>query len=141
MRTLQQHDIRQQPAARGRVGWSATMGVAGLTVAVALGLRLLALALGIDIRVSAGGTGHGVGLVAVGLASGVSALCGALTLRLALRLFARGRRWWTIVAVLVLAVSLLNPLQATTVSAWLVLSLLHLVTAAVVVLGLRRASA
>lgn len=141
METLQQQEIRKQRAGRHRAGWRASMGVAAFAVAAALGLRLIATALGIDVQVGSGAARHGVGLVAVGLSSGVAAGFGVLALQLALRLFARGRRWWTMGAVVVLALSLLSPLQATTVAAWLVLSLLHLATAAVVILGLRRVSA
>lgn len=130
----------QRPTRR-TAPWPATFAVAATAVAAAVILRLIAYAVGLDVVVDTGTGDTTVSLAAVAASSAVGALCGVLVLQLALRFLSRGRTWWTIGATVVLLGSLASPLAATTAGAWATLTVLHLAVGAVVILGLRRASA
>ncbi len=121
------------------LAWAAALAVPCLAALADVLLWTAARAAGADLEVATGGSTHEVGVGAVVAGALVSGLAGVLLLRLALRVTARGRRWWTIGALAVLALSLLSPLaQAETATTAMVLVGLHLLTGAVVVTGLRR---
>jgi hypothetical protein len=65
-------------------------------------------------------------------------VAGVLLLRVLDAVLQRGMRWWTVVACSVTVVSMLGPLGATTATAGVALASLHLLVAAVVVVGVRR---
>ena len=119
----------------------AEAGVAVLTAAVATAVWGVAKAAGVDLVVRSGSGTSDINVVSVIVTALVVAIVGAALLRLLERRTANGRRTWTIVAVVVWAVSFLGPLSATRPSAGLVLACLHLLVGAVVVLGLRRTHA
>jgi hypothetical protein len=119
----------------------ADAGVAVLTAAAAAAVWGVARAAGIDLVVKSGsGTSH-VNVVSVVVTALVVAIAGAAVLRLLERRTTHGRRTWTLVAIVVWAVSFLGPLSATHAQAGLALACLHLLVGAVVVLGLRRTHA
>jgi hypothetical protein len=119
----------------------AEAGVAVLTATAATAVWALAKAAGVDLVVRSGGGTSDINVVSVIVTALVVAIVGAALLRLLERRTTHGRRTWTIVAVVVWAVSFLGPLSATRLSAGLVLACLHLFVGAVVVLGLRRTHA
>jgi len=92
---------------------------------------------GVDLVVGSGANARTVGVFSVLL---VSLLAGAAALGLATvlsRRAGRPRRTWTVVAGLVLALSLLGPLGATSVTVALALLALHLVVGLGLILGIR----
>ncbi|SDL41830.1 DUF6069 family protein [Nonomuraea jiangxiensis] len=102
--------------------WALAVPVAGMTLTVRMGV----------------GT-QPVGPESVLMASLVAGLAGWALLALLERFASRPRRIWTVVALVVLALSLLGPLgSAVGVATTLVLLLLHLVVGAVLVPGLAR---
>ena len=113
----------------------------GRVVLVAAGLAaavwLAAEAAGVDLAVHAGDGSRPVGLVSVIVTVVVAALVAAGLLRVLERRTANGLRTWTIIAIVVWALSFLGPLSAMTVGAGLVLAAMHLAVGAVVVGGLR----
>lgn len=133
MSTIQTTRGRTRPTAR----WPAAFAVAGAAVLAAVALKLVADLLGIDLVVETGGDRSQVTLASVIAGSAVGSVTGVLLLQVALRCFARGRRWWTIGAGVGLLGSLASPLAATTAGAWTVLSLMHLAVGGVVIVGLR----
>jgi len=116
----------------------AEAGVAVVTAAAAAAVWAVAKAAGVDLVVRSGSGTNDVNVVSVVVTALVVAIVGAALLRLLERRTTSGRRTWTIVAIVVWAVSFLGPLSATRASAGLVLACLHLVVGSVIVLGLRR---
>jgi hypothetical protein len=113
----------------------------GVAVVAAVGAAVVwsvARAAGIDLVVKSAGGTSSVNVVSVIVTALVVGIAGGALLRSLERRTTNGRRTWTIVALSVWAVSLLGPLSATRPSAGLVLTSLHLLVGAVVVLGLRR---
>jgi uncharacterized protein DUF6069 len=94
-------------------------------------------AAGIDLFVRSGSGSREVTLGAVVLTPLLVGLAAIRLLRTLERRTARGLRTWTIVAVVVWALSFVGPISATHLSAGLVLATLHLAVGAVVVVGLR----
>jgi hypothetical protein len=125
-------------ATRRTAPWPAALAVVAVAVAAAVALRLIAYATGINLVVETGDDHTTVRMAPVIAGSAIGALAGVLVLQLALRYVAHGRRWWTIGAAVSLFGSLTTPMASTTASAWIVLSLMHLVVGAVVIVGLRR---
>ena len=91
---------------------------------------------GVDLAVHTGDTVDHVGPVAVGATCIVVALAGWGLLALLERFTARSRLIWTIIAAAVFVVSLLGPAGGVDASATLGLVALHLIVAAVLVVGL-----
>jgi hypothetical protein len=93
--------------------------------------------LGIDLR-----TGHGAHPTSIGLAASIVVSILAAAAGLAVRRLLRQRsnpdRTWTTIALVVLAVSLLGPLGATTAAAGVALAGLHLAVGATIILAVRR---
>ncbi len=123
----------------GVLGWHAVRPVA-LTAAVAAAAAWVAARLaGVEI-VAGAGSGQQVGLPSVVVTTLVASYAGAGLLRGLQRRARHAERTWSVLALLVLVVSLAGPLGARTPSAVAVLAAMHLLVAAVVVTGLRRAS-
>ncbi|MFC4117955.1 DUF6069 family protein [Nonomuraea zeae] len=92
---------------------------------------------GVTLTVQTGGTPQTTGPVAVMVASLLAGLAGWALLAVLERWTARPTRIWTIIALVVLALSLLGPIgSAVGTAATLVLLLMHLVVGAVLVPGL-----
>jgi hypothetical protein len=116
------------------------LGDVGIVVAatlVALGGWLVWHVAGVDLVVRSGDDVREVGAGAVGITALLASLAGVGLIRL-LAKRATGLRTWTILAVVVCAVSMLGPLGASTLSAGLSLASLHLMVGATVVFGVRR---
>ena len=133
VQTTQQSSIKTPVLQRKQ--WPLVVLVAG-SVGV-LGWLVADPLLGIDLR-----TGHGahptpVGLFATVLVSVLAAAAG-LALRRLLRNRRNPDRAWTVVALVVLAVSLLGPLGATTAGAGVALAGLHLAVGSTIILAVRR---
>lgn len=96
-----------------------------------------ARAAGVALEVKAGTEPSEVNVVSVLVTAVVVAGAGAGLLRMLERRTTRARRVWTLVAVVVWAVSFAGPLSATQLSGGAVLAGLHLVVGAVVIIGLR----
>jgi hypothetical protein len=126
--------------ARRRLGRSATVVVAS---ALALVVWIIAVPVGgVDLVVGAGTNSQTVGPVSVVVASLLAGGAGWALLALCEHLNAKGRKLWQWIAWGVLAISLLGPVSmggAGTVLA--ILLLMHIVTGAVVIAGLRRTPA
>ncbi|MGH3425491.1 MAG: DUF6069 family protein [Nocardioidaceae bacterium] len=113
--------------------------VAAAAVAAAVLVWALAAPLGgVALTVGTGASAQEIGPAAVVVVSLLAAGCGAAALRLLQRLSPRGRRTWTVVATVVLVVSLVGPTGAASAAAWAVLTCMHLAVGSVVVLGLRQ---
>lgn len=112
----------------------AAMGLATVVWAVAAPLA------GVDLVVGKDAGRQTVGLADVLVVSGLAAVLGA-AVRMLLARLGRGARTWTVLAGVVLLVSLVGPLGAATTSAWLALTCLHLSVGIVVILGLARKAA
>lgn len=108
--------------------------------AAALATWALAVPLaGITLTARTGGSTQPVGPEAIAVTSLLAGLAGWLLVAVLERFVARPGRIWTISAPAVLAASLAGPLDsAVGAAATLVLILLHLVVAAVLLLGLMR---
>jgi hypothetical protein len=106
----------------------------------AAGLAYLAWrAGGVDMTVKSGGGGtFEVGLVSVLVTTAVVSVAGLWLLGFLERRDPRGQQAWSALACFVLAVSLLGPLGATSLSAGLALVSLHLVVGTALVVGARR---
>lgn len=115
--------------------------VAGAVVAPVL-IWVVATLLGVDIAVYQGTpTPVPVGLVAVAGASLLVSLVGWGLLALLERRVARAARWWTVVALVVLVLSLAAPLTSgVDLTVGIVLALMHVAVAAVLVPVLRLTS-
>ncbi|GAA1284629.1 hypothetical protein Psi02_33300 [Planotetraspora silvatica] len=110
--------------------------VAGASVA-ALAVWAVADPLaGIDLTVRLSGTEQHVGAGAVVAASLVAGFAAWASVALMERLTRRARRIWTVIAVVVLALSLSGPLGAVTTAGTVALACMHLVVAAVLIPGL-----
>jgi len=116
-----------------------------LTVLVAAALALagwgiIGPLLGVDLAVRAapGGGVQQVGPAAVATVAVLTGLAGWALLMVMERLTKRARAAWTAIALVLLLVSLAGPLAATTPAATVGLAALHLVVAAVLIVGLRR---
>ncbi|SBT66556.1 hypothetical protein GA0070622_3579 [Micromonospora sediminicola] len=114
--------------------------VLAATAATLLGWVVAVPLAGVELAARGGdGAAQRVTPVAVAVSTLLAGLAGWASLALLERLTARARPVWTVVAVLVLALSLLGPVGAGVGSAATVtLVALHLVAAAVLVPGLRR---
>jgi hypothetical protein len=103
----------------------------------ALGWLLADPVLGIDLR-----TGHGAHPTSIGLAASIVVSVLAAVAGLAVRRLLRQRgnpdRTWTTIALVVLAVSLLGPVGATTAAAGVALAGLHLAVGCTIILAVRR---
>ncbi|MGI8882503.1 MAG: DUF6069 family protein [Jatrophihabitans sp.] len=93
--------------------------------------------LGIEVRTGSAGHSRPVGIAAV-IAVGIIVALAGLGLRVLLRARRDPNRTWTIIAVSVLAVSLLGPLGATTTAARVALLCLHLAVGTAVIVAVRR---
>ncbi|PGH44752.1 hypothetical protein COO58_10170 [Micromonospora sp. WMMA1996] len=113
--------------------------VLAATAATLLGWVVAVPLAGVELAARGGdGAAQRVTPVAVAVSTLLAGLAGWASLALLERLTARARPVWTVVAVLVLALSLLGPVGAGVGSAATVtLVALHLVAAAVLVPGLR----
>ncbi|MGR6913801.1 DUF6069 family protein [[Actinomadura] parvosata] len=115
--------------------------VIGAPVAALAGWGLAVPVGGADLtaRMGAGTEPQAVGPVAVVVASLLAGLAGWALLAVLERFTPRAARIWTIVALIVLALSLLGPLgSAAGLAATLVLTAMHLAVGAVLVNGLPR---
>jgi hypothetical protein len=92
----------------------------------------------VDVKVKQNGTETAVQLPSVIIVTLLAGLVGWGLLALLERFSARGRRIWTIIAVVVLVVSLLGPLSGITAGAKVTLLLLHLAAGLVIIPGLAR---
>lgn len=125
--------ITPTPAARrGR----RALAVAAAAVAGLAGWVLADPVAGIELAVDSGGEVRQIGWAAAATAGGSAALGAWAVLALLERWTARARRWFTVVALLVLALSLTGPLAATGASVAAVLVALHLGVAAIIILVL-----
>ncbi|MDP9398090.1 MAG: DUF6069 family protein [Actinomycetota bacterium] len=131
-----------QPAAGRTRARTRVLAVLGATAA-ALGIWVLAEALGVDLAVQLRpGSVEAVGPAAVLLSSLVAALAGWAALAVLERLVAWARTAWTVLALLVLAASMVGPLAGgTSTAAKAALAGMHLAVAAVLVPALGRSSA
>ena len=123
-----------------RERWLAVLGPA--TAALAVWIAAVPLA-GIDLQVRMSGTTQDVGPVSVVVSALLAAVAGLGCLAILRRITERPARAWTILAVVVLVLSLTGPLgQAVGTSATVILVAMHLAVAAVLIpLGRRLASA
>lgn len=110
-----------------------TAAVAGLAV-----WSVARLAIGADPAVRTGGAVQSVGPVAVVLTALVVGLAGWGLAALLDRITRRGRLIWTVIASVVLVVSLLGPLGGVDNASRLTLALLHLAVGGVLIAGLAR---
>ncbi|MGI5255885.1 DUF6069 family protein [Streptomyces angustmyceticus] len=119
----------------------AVLGTVAATLVVwVIGTVLLGVEL--DARMQPGAAVQHIGPAAVVLASLVVGLAAWALLALLERLTVRPRRVWTVVAVVVLVLSLIAPLQSgVTTGAKVTLLCMHLVAAAVLVPALGRPAA
>jgi hypothetical protein len=115
----------------------ADAGVVLVATVVATLVWAGAHAAGVDLLVRSGSGSREVTLGAVVLTPLLVGLAALRLLRTLERRTARGLRTWTVVAVVVWALSFAGPISATHLSAGLVLATLHLAVGAVVVVGLR----
>ena len=126
------------PGARWRVHrrrWLTVLTTMAAATAVA---AIAGPLLGIDVVVKLAGSGEReVGIFAVTLTSLVVGLLGWATLALLERWTSRARGVWTVIASTVFLVSLAGPLAAVTPAATAVLLCLHVLVAAVLIVGLR----
>ena len=129
---------RSEPAP----SWRDVRDVALVAAVVAAATWVVATQVaGVDLVVGAGAGRQHVGVASVVVATLVAAYAGGGLLRVLARRTPRGRRTWTAIALVVLAVSLTGPLGAASLPAGLVLAALHLEVGAVVVVSLRRRAA
>jgi len=126
-------DVRR----RTGTGLQRVVPTALLAMALSAVVWLLAVPVGgVDLRVGEGADAQTVALPSVLVVSVVAVFAGALTRRLLARR-ARGVLVWNVLAAVVLVLSLAGPAGAATADAWLVLTAMHLVVAAVVLAGQR----
>lgn len=117
----------------------------GLTVIAAVAAALLVWLIagpvaGADLSASTGSGVQEIGAVHVIAVAALMGLAGWALLAVLERRTERAARTWVFVALGVLLVSLLGPLGAETLGGALTLVALHLVTAAVLIVGLTRSS-
>ncbi|QYJ03955.1 hypothetical protein KUV85_16785 [Nocardioides panacisoli] len=127
---------------RARIPWS-VVGVVTAAAALCAAVAWTAFVPfgGVELAVEQGGTRQEVGLPAVLATSVIAAAAGGALLRWWQGRSPRATRHWTVLALLVTLLSLLGPSGAVTAAAASSLLALHGVVAAVVIVGLRRASA
>lgn len=133
MTTTENTTERTVNSLRNRGRWIVVLvamsaAVATWTVAVPL--------LGIQLLVNVTGSVRGVGQLDVALSSLAAGLLGWALLAILERTTRHAGAIWIAIATLVLLVSLLGALAATTVSGLLVLLVLHLVTGLILIAGL-----
>ncbi|MCI4065588.1 DUF6069 family protein [Micromonospora sp. R77] len=133
-------NTRQAPPAPPRQGGTAKRRLLAIAVATAVTVAVwfIARALDVTLAVNTGGNRQEITLGAVIAATVVAGLIGWALLALLERLTAAGRTIWTIVAVLVLLVSLLGPLGGVSTGAKATLAVMHLAAAAVIIPAFRR---
>ncbi|TWP33947.1 DUF6069 family protein [Leekyejoonella antrihumi] len=122
---------------RTRVMGRAAVVVAAVVCAVT-GWAVLHLLLRVDLLVKTGSSPASVGWVGVVLTAQLAACAGWASMGLIERRRCHSRRPWTALALAVLTVSLLGPLEAASVAAGVGLLCLHLVVGLTIILGLRR---
>lgn len=123
------------PAAR-RTPWATDLAIVAAAVVTALVDWVFVVRLAdIDLAVQQGDTVRHVGGAAVALTAGATALAGVALLRFVERRRPQPLRLWTVVVLVVLAVSLLGPLGAQTLAAGGALLSLHAVVATVVLVA------
>ncbi|MCG5213420.1 DUF6069 family protein [Streptosporangium soli] len=131
-------------AVSGRVRPAVTRRALAVAGAAAAALALWALAgpvAGIDLTVRTGGAVQVVGPGAVAAASLVAGLAGWALLAVLERFLKRPGRTWTIIAVIVAALSVLGPLGgAVGTPGMMTLAGLHLIVAVVLIPGLGRST-
>lgn len=111
------------------------------TAAAALLVWLIAVPVaGVELIARSGGGTQEVGGAQVAMVTVIVGLAGWALLEVLERRVANPARRWTAIALIVLALSLAGPLGTSTVGAALTLVALHLVTAAVLIVGLRRSA-
>lgn len=116
--------------------------VLAATVATLLGWVVAVPLAGVELTARTGSDVQRVTPVAVAVSTLLAGLSGWALLALLERLTARARTVWTVVAGLVLLVSLLGPLSGGVGgAATLTLVAFHLVAGTVLIIGLRRAAA
>lgn len=129
------------PATASPVLRARLLAVAGAVVAPLTVWTIASPLAGVDLEVATGDTTQTVGVVPVLVASLLASLLGWGLLTLLEKRTPRARGIWTVVAVVVLALSLGGPLGAgVTGAAKVTLALLHVAVAAVLVPALRRTS-
>ncbi len=130
------HETAAHPAQRSLPHWLTVGGGAP-----AVGTLVWVIAhplLGIDLRTGSGAHPTTVGLPSVIVVSIVVATAG-YALRRMLSGRANATRTWTVIAAVVLLLSLLGPLGARTAAAGVALAALHLAVGGTVITGVRRA--
>lgn len=131
-------DVAQKQAAPTRRSWRDDLPVAAVAAGAATLLWLLARLAGVDLEVHSGGSTQHVGVLATVITPVAATLAAGALLRGWERRSFRARRRWTGLALGVLALSLLGPVSALSLSAGLVLAAMHLLVGAVIVVGLTR---
>lgn len=123
-----------------RTGIRSRGAIVGITVVAALAVwAVLAPLAGLDLAAMQGSSTIQIGGISVGVASAVAGVAGWGLLSLLERRTDRARRSWTIVALIVLVLSLGSPLASgMDIGAKLGLAALHLTVGAVLIPGLRR---
>lgn len=114
--------------------------VAGAAVAALLVWSIAVPVAGVELLARSGSGTQEVGGGQVLVVTGIVGLAGWALLEVLERRAQNPIRTWTIAALTVLALSLVGPLGASTSGAALSLLALHLVTAAVLIIGLRRSA-
>jgi Family of unknown function (DUF6069) len=126
----------------GQVTWR-SIGIVAATAAFCATLTWTVLGPvgGLDLQVDAQGGGtQEVGVIAVLVSSLLMAFLGGVLLRWWQRQSSAGTHHWTVFAGVFTVVSMLGPANALTFADGMALVSLHTVVAAVVIVGLRRAS-
>jgi hypothetical protein len=133
---------RRQACVRTPVAWR-TIGVVAVAAAICASVTwVAAVPLGdvaLEVEALGGGT-QKVGIASVVVSSLLVAGAGGALLRWWQGRSVAATRQWTVVAVAVAVLSLVTPTSAVTREAGMTLVSLHAVVAAVVIVGLRRAS-
>lgn len=124
-------------------GMTNTLNQRLLTVAAAAlsGVAVWTLAVpvaGVDLTVDNGSGVQEVGAAQTAIAGLVAGLAAWAFMALLERFTRRPKPIWTVVAAVMLALSLTGPLSATTASAGATLAALHVAVGAVLIFGLRR---
>lgn len=143
MITRQVSNPATQPVRSRRSRRSRSLGVVAATAA-ALAVRAIASQVaGLDVRLSAGALPEHVTAVTVAVVTLLAGLAGWAVLALLERVVPRrARRTWTVLAVAVMAVSLIGPLDAgTTTATKIALMCMHVAAAGVLIPVLARSSA
>lgn len=128
----------QEPCVQRVGSWRDDWPVAAVAAGAAAAVWVAATAAGVDLVVGSGAGTREVGLVSVVVTAVVVAVAGAGLLRVLERRTPAARRVWTGIALAVWLVSFAGPAGARSLSAGLVLVVLHVVVGGVVIVGLRR---